>query len=36
MRNMVRDLTEQEIDEVATFYARKASAGQSEITAANQ
>lgn len=28
MRNMVRAMTEQEIDEVATFYARKASAGE--------
>jgi cytochrome c553 len=28
MRNMVRAITEQEIDEVATFYARKASAAQ--------
>jgi cytochrome c553 len=28
MRNMVRAITDQEIDEVATFYARKASAGE--------
>ena len=28
MRNMVRGMTEQEIDEVATFYARKASTGE--------
>jgi cytochrome c553 len=28
MRNMVRPMTEQEIEEVATFYARKSSAGE--------
>jgi cytochrome c553 len=28
MRNMVRGMTEQDIDEVATFYARKASTGE--------
>jgi len=28
MRNMVRAMTDQEIDDVATFYARKASAGE--------
>jgi cytochrome c553 len=30
MRNMVRAMTPEEIDEVATFYARKASAGEPE------
>ena len=33
MRNMVRAMTPDEIDEVATFYARKASAGEPEQTA---
>ena len=28
MRNMVRAITEKEIDEVATFYARKAAAAE--------
>jgi cytochrome c553 len=34
MRNMVRDLTPKEIDEVATFYARKASTNAEAATAA--
>lgn len=34
MRNMVRAMTPEEIDEVATFYARKASAGEPEQAAA--
>lgn len=33
MRNMVRSLTPQEIDEVATFYARKASPGEGTVAA---
>jgi cytochrome c553 len=34
MRNMVRAMTPEEINEVATFYARKASAGEPEQAAA--
>jgi cytochrome c553 len=34
MRNMVRAMTPEEMDEVATFYARKASAGEPERAAA--
>jgi len=34
MRNMVREMTPEEVDEVATFYARKTSAGEPERTAA--
>jgi len=34
MRNMVRAMTPEEVDEVATFYARKTSAGEPEQTAA--
>jgi cytochrome c553 len=34
MRNMVRAMTPEEIDEVASFYARKASAGEREQAAA--
>jgi hypothetical protein len=33
MRNMVRAMTPREIDEVAAFYARKASAGEPEQAA---
>lgn len=35
MRNMVRTMTAQEIDEVATFYARKASEGEGQVAAAS-
>jgi cytochrome c553 len=31
MRNVARTMTPQEIDEVATFYARKASAGEGPL-----
>jgi cytochrome c553 len=31
MRNMVRAMTAEEIDEVATFYARKASSGEAGV-----
>ena len=36
MRNMVRTMTAEEIEEVATFYARKASGGEASIAAATR
>jgi cytochrome c553 len=36
MRNMVRTMTAAEIEEVATFYARKARAGEPSVAAANR